>query len=68
MMAWGKTREEAISRMKRALEEMRIGGVATSIPFHRVVLDDEVFNSGWHTTDFVEKQNILTKLRKSTQK
>lgn len=68
MMAWGKTREEAISRMKRALEEMRIDGVATSIPFHRVVLDDEVFNSGWHTTDFVEKQNILTKLRKPNRR
>ena len=39
----GKTREEAIARMKRALKEFIIEGVDTTIPFHLKVLDNEAF-------------------------
>jgi acetyl/propionyl-CoA carboxylase alpha subunit len=63
IMTWGKSREEAILRMKRALGEMKIGGIETNLPFHRMVLDDAVFNSGWYTTDFVEKQRIVARVR-----
>jgi acetyl-CoA carboxylase, biotin carboxylase subunit len=63
IMTWGKTREEAILRMKRALDEMKIGGIETNLPFHHMVLDDSVFNSGHYTTDFVEKQRIVAKVR-----
>jgi len=63
LMTWGKTRDEAISRMKRAVEETRIEGIKTILPFHRVVLEDEVFSAGRHTTDFVERQNIIGKVR-----
>lgn len=66
LMAWGKTRTEAVSRMKRALDEMRIDGINTSIPFHQVVLDDSSFNTGQYTTDFVVKQNIIQKVRDRT--
>jgi acetyl-CoA carboxylase biotin carboxylase subunit len=59
LMTWGRARDEAISRMKRVLNETRIEGIETSLPFHRVVLEDDVFNAGHHTTDFVEKQNII---------
>jgi len=62
LMAWGKTRDEAISRMKRALNEMRIEGIETSLPFHRTVLDDELFNSGRYSTDFLDKQHIMEKI------
>ncbi|MCX7912529.1 MAG: acetyl-CoA carboxylase biotin carboxylase subunit, partial [Dehalococcoidales bacterium] len=67
LMTWGKTREEAIGRMKRALAEMKIEGIATNIPFHSAVMDDPVFNSGKYTTNFIEERQIIPKLRRHTQ-
>jgi acetyl-CoA carboxylase biotin carboxylase subunit len=49
----GKTREEAIVRMKRALEEFVVEGVKTTIPFHRRLMDDKHFRSGDFTTAFL---------------
>jgi acetyl-CoA carboxylase biotin carboxylase subunit len=63
MMTWGKTREEARLRMKRAMDEIIIGGVETTIPFHLAVLEDELFKSAQYTTDFVEKQHIAARVR-----
>jgi acetyl/propionyl-CoA carboxylase alpha subunit len=68
LMTWGKTRDEAILRMKRAINELIIEGITTNIPFHQVVLADEEFNSGWYTTDFIEKQQILKKVREMVKK
>lgn len=48
------SREEAIAKMKRALEEFYVEGVKTTIPFHRQVLDDENFIAGNYTTSFME--------------
>jgi len=50
----GQTREEAIVRMKRALQEMVIEGVKTTIPFHIRLMDDPVFKSGKFTTKFLD--------------
>ncbi|WP_421890478.1 acetyl-CoA carboxylase biotin carboxylase subunit [Marinoscillum sp.] len=50
----GQTREEAIVRMKRALQEMVIEGVKTTIPFHIRLMDDPTFKSGKFTTKFLE--------------
>ena len=63
IMTWGKTREEAIVRMNRAINEMKIEGITTNIPFHQVALADEEFTSGLYTTDFIEKQQIIKKVR-----
>jgi acetyl/propionyl-CoA carboxylase alpha subunit len=63
LMTWGKTRDEAILRMKRAVNEMRIEGIETTLPFYGLVLEDDVFRAGYHTTEFVEKQNIIKKVR-----
>ena len=49
-----QTREEAIIKMKRALSEMVIEGVKTTIPFHLRLMDDEQFKSGHFTTAFME--------------
>jgi acetyl-CoA carboxylase biotin carboxylase subunit len=49
-----QTREEALVRMKRALEEMVIEGVKTTIPFHIKLMDDPAFKSGNFTTKFLE--------------
>lgn len=56
LIVWGDTREEAIARGKRALDEFVIEGVATTIPFHRRVLDNATFNSGMVYTDFIETE------------
>lgn len=48
------TREEALVRMKRALEEFVIEGVKTTIPFHIKLMDDPSFKSGKFTTAFME--------------
>jgi len=50
----GKNREEAIQRMKRALQEFLIEGVDTTIPFHLRVLDNEDFKKGTIYTNFIE--------------
>lgn len=49
-----QTREEAIIKMKRALSEMVIEGVKTTIPFHLRLMDNEQFKSGNFTTAFME--------------
>ena len=50
---WGRTREEAIARMDRALAEYEIAGVLTTIPFCRFVMQHEAFRSGAFNTGFV---------------
>ena len=54
VIAWGRTREEAISRMKRALDEFVIDGVKTTIPFHKKLMDNETFRKGNFNTKFLE--------------
>ncbi len=50
----GQSREEVITRMKRALQEFVIEGVKTTIPFHIKLMEDEQFKSGKFTTAFLE--------------
>ena len=47
------TREEAISRMKRALSEFVIEGIHTTIPFHLKLLEHEKFVEGEFNTKFL---------------
>ena len=53
-----QTREEAITKMKRALEEYIIEGVKTTIPFHLQLMDDKDFKKGNFTTKFMETFEI----------
>jgi acetyl-CoA carboxylase biotin carboxylase subunit len=55
LIVHGVDREEAIIRMKRALEEYQIEGVETTIKFHEKVLNNEEFKSGKYSTNFIEK-------------
>ena len=55
VIAWGENREEAIQRIRRALDECVITGVKTTIPFHREVLEDPLFLQGAVHTSFVER-------------
>ncbi|CEH32176.1 acetyl-CoA carboxylase [Aneurinibacillus migulanus] len=54
IIVWGKDRDEAIQRMKRALSEMVIEGVHTTIPFHLKLLEHEMFVEGTFNTKFLE--------------
>lgn len=49
-----QTREEAILKMKRALDEYVIEGIKTTIPFHQKLMDNENFKKGDFTTKFME--------------
>jgi acetyl-CoA carboxylase biotin carboxylase subunit len=53
-----QTREEAIKKMQRALDEYIIEGVKTTIPFHQRLMRNERFKSGDFTTKFLEEEKI----------
>ena len=54
LITTAQTRDEAIAKMKRALEEFYIEGVKTTIPFHRQLMEDENYIAGNYTTKFME--------------
>ncbi len=60
----GKTRQEAIARMRGALNEYMIEGVKTTIPFHKAVLNNKNFIKGKMTTSFIEENKILENIKK----
>ncbi len=53
LITHGKDRKEAIARMERALEELTIENIATTIPFHQSILKDEIFKRGDFHTGFL---------------
>lgn len=59
LIVWGETRAQAILRMRRALEEYRIVGVRTNIPFHQTLMDSHRFMGGQYDTRFVEERFAL---------
>ncbi len=59
LITYAPTREEAIKRMKRALDEFVIEGVHTTIPFHRLIMSNDVFINGDFNTNFLEEHPIL---------
>jgi acetyl-CoA carboxylase biotin carboxylase subunit len=54
VIACAPTRDEALDRMKRALQEFVIEGVKTTIPFHIRMMDDPAFRSGKFTTSYLD--------------
>ena len=62
LIAWGKTREEAISKLKGALEELIIEGIPTTIPLSKAILENKDFLKGNFTTNFIEKSGILQRI------
>lgn len=59
LIAYAPTREEAIKRMKRALNEFVVEGIHTTIPFHSLIMDNEVFQKGDFNTNFLEDNPII---------
>jgi acetyl-CoA carboxylase biotin carboxylase subunit len=56
----GQSREEVLTRMKRALQEFVIEGIKTTIPFHIKLMDDPGFKSGNFTTKYLETFDFST--------
>jgi len=59
LVVWGETRDEAIARGHRALDEFIVTGIATTIPFHLQAVDNAAFRRGEVYTDFVETEMDL---------
>ncbi|MCL4548123.1 MAG: acetyl-CoA carboxylase biotin carboxylase subunit [Bacteroidetes bacterium] len=55
MIIWGTDRPHAIKRARRALEEFKIEGIKTTIPFHQKVLESEKFIEGDFDTSFIDQ-------------
>lgn len=56
LIASGKTREEAINRMRRALSEFVVEGIKTTIPYHLQLMDDKNFQRGTFHTKYLENE------------
>ncbi len=55
LIVHGDTRAEAIARARRALTEMVVDGIATTIPLHRLIMDDPEFAAGDYTIHWLER-------------
>jgi acetyl-CoA carboxylase biotin carboxylase subunit len=64
LICTGQSREEVITRMKRALQEFVIEGIKTTIPFHIALMDNAIFRSGKFTTKFLEASFDFSQLSK----
>lgn len=56
LIVWGETRDEAINRARRALDEFIIVGLETTIPFHLEMVNDACFKKGEIHTDYISKR------------
>src|ERR671921_46557 len=63
----GVDREEALTRLGRALAEFRVEGISTTLPFYRAILDDEAFVSGNYTTGFVAERMQRLNIQPATK-
>lgn len=57
LAVWGRTRAEAIDRLRRALDEYEVGGITTTLPFFREIVRDEEFVSARLDTGFISRFN-----------
>jgi acetyl-CoA/propionyl-CoA carboxylase, biotin carboxylase, biotin carboxyl carrier protein len=62
LIVWGADRDQARGRMRRALDELVIEGIPTTVPFHRLAMRNEQFAAGEHSTVSVETEWDLSTL------
>jgi acetyl-CoA carboxylase biotin carboxylase subunit len=55
LAVWGRTRAEAVDRLRRALDEYAVGGISTTLPFFREIVRDEEFVAGRLDTGFIPR-------------
>jgi acetyl-CoA carboxylase biotin carboxylase subunit len=68
LITYGATREEAIQTMIQAIDDYKVEGVSTTLPFGKFVFEHEAFRSGNFDTHFVKKYYSVEKLKEQTQK
>ena len=61
LIAYGRDREEAMARKRRALFEMKVDGIRTNISFHQKILENQDFKAGNVSTRFLESFNFKGK-------
>jgi acetyl-CoA carboxylase biotin carboxylase subunit len=59
LVTWGEDRAEALRRMRRALDEYRVGGIKTNLPFHRRLMRHPAFVEGVYDTGFIEREKAI---------
>jgi pyruvate carboxylase subunit A len=59
LIVWGRDRNEAITRMRRALYEYIIVGIKNNIPFHKAVMENPRFVKGELGTHFIERETTV---------
>lgn len=64
LITFAQTREEAMAKMRRALDEFIIEGIKTTIPFHQKLMDDPNFVKGKYTTKFIESFDLTNGKKK----
>lgn len=67
LVVWGENRDEAIQRLVRAIDEFKIVGVKTTLPFGKWAVQQEAFKEGKYDTGFIEKYFKPELLNESTQ-
>jgi acetyl-CoA carboxylase biotin carboxylase subunit len=67
LCVYGRTRTEAIDRMRRALREYEVGGIKTTLPFFREIMEDEEFIAGKLDTGFIGRFNERKKEKKLSE-
>ena len=67
LITYGKTREEAIQLMIKAIDDYEVEGVSTTLPFGKFVFEHEAFRSGNFDTHFVKKYYSAEKLQEQTK-
>jgi len=68
LISYGATREEAIQTMIQAIDNYKVEGVSTTLPFGKFVFEHEAFRSGHFDTHFVKKYYSVEKLKIQTEK
>jgi pyruvate carboxylase subunit A len=64
LVAWGRDRDEAVVRMRRALSEFIVAGVPNNIPFHKAVMENPRFVAGELGTHFIEiETNLMDEMK-----
>ncbi len=63
LAVYGKTRAEAIDRLRRALREYEVGGIKTTLPFFREIVEDDEFIAGKLDTGFIARFNKRKKVK-----
>ncbi len=58
LIVWGESREKAIAKMKRALDEFEVGGIKTTIDFHRKMMDNPDFISNNFDTKYIDEKYL----------